>query len=187
MKGIIFNLLEHAVIKAHGPKTWKALVTQTGLARPYAAAGNYPDSEMIQFVGAAAHLLNTSVADVLRWFGREAISHLSTRYSHFFAPHKSTSTFMLTINDAIHADVRKIYPDADLPTFDFLESTPNRVVLAYRSARRLCALAEGFIAGAASHFGEDATIVHPTCMLRGDDRCVLECTFEPRRGGERGA
>ena len=53
------------------------------------------------------------------------------------------------------------------------------VTIGYTSARRLCALAEGFIAGAARHFGEQVEIDHPVCMLEDADHCVIACRFGP--------
>ena len=47
----------------------------------------------------------------------------------------------------------------------------------YRSARRLCALAEGFVTGTADYFGEQVLIQQPRCMLHGEERCALVCTF----------
>lgn len=53
------------------------------------------------------------------------------------------------------------------------------LVLTYRSDRRLCALAEGFLLGAAPHFGEQAHLTHLRCMHEDDDRCVIRCRFTP--------
>ena len=102
---------------------------------------------------------------------------LAERYPHFFTPHADARSFVLTLNDIIHPEVRKLYPGADVPVFDFQDVGPNTIVITYRSARRLCGLALGFIDGTAVHFGEKVDIEHPVCLLRGDDRCVLECTF----------
>jgi predicted hydrocarbon binding protein len=49
--------------------------------------------------------------------------------------------------------------------------------MGYQSTRRLCALAEGFILGAADHYGETVAIEQPRCMHRGDERCALVCSF----------
>ena len=60
-----------------------------------------------------------------------------------------------------------------------LESGPDAdLVLGYRSARRLCALAEGFVTGDGRLFGERVRILQPRCMLDGEERCALVCTFE---------
>ncbi len=99
--------------------------------------------------------------------------------------HDSTRSLLYALNDIIHPEVRKLYPGAEVPIFD-LEPVPGQepsdrvATLGYRSARRLCALAEGFVEGVADHFGEQATIEQPSCMLRGGERCALVCTFAPR-------
>jgi predicted hydrocarbon binding protein len=61
--------------------------------------------------------------------------------------------------------------------FDFDTSSPDVLVMTYYSKRQLCALAEGFIEGAATHFRESVQIAHPRCMHRGDSDCRLELTF----------
>jgi len=38
-------------------------------------------------------------------------------------------------------------------------------------------LAEGFVTGAAAHYGQQVAITQPECMLRGDERCRLHCEF----------
>jgi predicted hydrocarbon binding protein len=50
----------------------------------------------------------------------------------------------------------------------------DALILGYRSARRLCALAEGFIEAAAEHYGERAVVEQTTCMQRGDARCAFK-------------
>ena len=43
----------------------------------------------------------------------------AVRYPQFFEPHDCTRSFVLTLNDIIHPEVRKLYPGADVPEFDF--------------------------------------------------------------------
>ncbi len=83
----------------------------------------------------------------------------------------------ITLNDIIHPEVRKLYPDADVPEFEFSGRDDSTLTIGYRSRRRLCELAEGFIEGAADHFGESVALEQPRCMLRGDDDCVISCRF----------
>jgi len=54
----------------------------------------------------------------------------------------------------IHVEVRKLYPDAELPTFTCDTSTPGRLTMLYRSSRPFADLAEGLIAGCIAHFCE---------------------------------
>jgi heme-NO-binding protein len=121
----------------------------------------------------------------VRWFGRAAIPLLAERYPEFFEGHRTTSTFLLTLNDIIHTEVRKLFVGADVPHFDLRAPAAEVVSLGYASSRRLCSLAEGFIEGVAAHFGEKVAIEQTTCMKRGDEGCLLLCSFADAGSGAR--
>lgn len=127
-------------------------------------------------VDAASARLDTGPDEVVRWFGREALPLLAASYPAFFTPHTSTRPFLLTLNDVIHPEVRKLYPGADVPVFDFSVSPADELVIGYASGRRLCSLAEGFIEAAAAHFGEVAAIHQPSCMKHGAPKCQIVVT-----------
>jgi len=75
--------------------------------------------------------------------------------------------------------VCKLYPDAQVPDFPFDDSHADVLRIWYRSPRKLCALAEGFIIGTAAHFGERAALEQTECMHRGAGRCLIECRLTP--------
>ncbi len=185
MKGIIFNLLEGVVVEDQGDDAWDDVLDDAGLHGAYTSVGSYPDGELLCLLGQVHGLTNNDSAAKLTWFGRRSMPMLADRYPVFFEGHRTTVEFLSTLNDIIHTEVRKLYPDADVPTFDFSNAMSDPVTgrtglsLGYQSARKLCALAEGFIEGAAAQFGESVTIVQPECMLHGDSRCLLECSFTP--------
>jgi hypothetical protein len=176
MKGVVFNLLEQLVARDHGEDTWDSLLDASGLDGVYPSLGSYPDEEFRTLVIAAADTLGTSQDDVIVWLGRSAIPLFADRYPQLFEPHDSTRSFVLTLNDIIHPEVRKLYPGADVPEFDF-DAREGTLLMGYRSPRKLCSLAEGLLLGAGDHFGERLTIAQPSCMKRGDDHCVLEIEF----------
>ncbi len=173
MKGIVFDLLEHVVVREHGDDAWDDLLEGAGLVGAYTSLGSYPDDDLRRLVEQATTRLNLSTQDVVRWFGREALPALAASYPAFFPGHPDTRSFLLTLNDIIHPEVRKLYPGADVPEFAFSETPDGDLVMGYDSHRRMCAFAEGLIQGAAAHFGEPVTIDQPTCMLRGDPSCDL--------------
>ena len=177
MKGIIFNLAEDVIAERFGEDIWDQLLDTAGVDGAYTALGNYPDQELAALVAAGAAHLGVPETVVLRQLGEGAFPRLAASYPVFVERHHDTRSFLVTLNDVIHAEVRKLYPDAQVPDFGFDESSPDVLALSYRSPRRLCALAEGFIAGAAAHFGEQVHIEQPRCMLTGDDHCVLRCSF----------
>lgn len=177
MKGVVFNLLEEIVSEEYGEDTWDGFLEAAGVEGAYTSLGGYPDSELVSLVGAAASTLETPPDAVIRWFGRRALPLLAQRYPGFFAPHSSTRPFVLTLNDIIHPEVRKLYPGADVPVFDYDVASDDVLVMGYQSSRKLCAFAEGLIEGAADHYGEVAEITQPTCMNRGDAKCILHISF----------
>ena len=171
MKGIVFNLLEECVSREHGEETWDALLDEADLNGAYTSLGSYDDADLLKLVAAASTSLGVDDQEVVRWFGRSALPLLADRYPDFFQQHGSTRPFLLTLNEIIHPEVRKIYPGADVPTFDFNASSDDELVMGYRSQRRLCAFGEGLIEGAAAHYGERVEIRQPVCMRQGGDRC----------------
>ncbi len=175
MKGLIFNLLESAVVQAHGEDTWDQLLDRAGLEGAWTSVGSYPHQDLLAVVGAAAALWDWSRDDVIRWFGRAAIPPLAAAYPAFFTSHASTFPFLRTLNDVHHLEVLKVYPDADLPVFAF---DPRRedgtLIMRYSSARALCTFGEGLIHGAGDYFGEALTVAQPQCVHRGDETCVLQ-------------
>ncbi|WP_044873058.1 heme NO-binding domain-containing protein [Pseudomonas sp. LFM046] len=181
MKGIVFNLLEEVVIRHQGEDAWDALLEGAGLDGAYTSLGSYPDEHMYRLVGAASEALGMPPFDVLRWFGREAMPSLALRYPAYFSTHDSTRSFVLSVNSIIHPEVRKIYPGADVPTFGFRDEPDGSLHMTYRSPRRLCALAQGFIEGAAIHFNETLDFEHLDCMHRGDPECRCRITFHDKR------
>ena len=177
MKGIVFNLLQEAVSAEYGEETWDTLLDKAELDGVYTALGTYPDEQAFKLVGVASAALNVPPEAVLRWFGKSAIPLLAKSYPDFFDTHADTRSFLLTLNDIIHPEVRKLYPGADVPTFEFDEARNGSLGIGYRSARKMCSFAEGLIDGAAVHYAESVSIAQSECMNRGDERCMIVCTF----------
>ena len=186
MKGIVFNLLADLVRRDFGDDAWDDLLDAARASGSYTSLGTYEDEELIRLVAAAATALDRTPSDILRWYGRGAMPMLAQKYPHFFAAPASTRPFLLTLNHIIHPEVRKLYPGAGVPEFAYPDASGDALVMEYRSARQLCMLAEGFISGAADHFGETVTIEQPECMHRGDARCLVRLTFVPRSAPDAG-
>jgi len=181
MKGIIFNLLEEVVCQQVGDDAWDGILQGAGAEGAYTSLGNYPDEEFANLLGYLARHCGKTDREILKWFGQHSMPFLAQRYPEFFSAHHGMRSFLLSLNDVIHAEVRKLYPGAEVPVFGF--ETPHgadahdTLIIHYRSKRRLCQLAEGFIAGAAGHFREQVVVTQSSCMLDGAGECVLVCRF----------
>jgi hypothetical protein len=174
MKGVVFNLLEEAVTKEYGTEVWEDLIDDAEVSGAYTSLGNYSDEDMMSLVATAAAKLGISPSEVLRWFGNKAMPMLQERYPSLFEGHKSSRTFILSVNSIIHPQVRKLYAGASCPFFHFKEGADGTLMMRYESSRKLCDLAHGFMEGAATIYGEKVAVEHHTCMNHGDGDCQVE-------------
>ncbi len=177
MKGVVFNLLEQIVTRDYGEDAWDELLDSAGLEGAYTSLGSYGDADLAKLVDAASDALAISPDEIVRWLGRNALPLFAVSHPQLFENHVSARTFVLTLNDIIHPEVRKLYPGADVPVFDFETTATGELVMGYRSPRKMCTFAEGLLEGAGEHFGEQLVIEQPRCMKRGDERCVIEIGF----------
>lgn len=180
MKGIIFNLAEEVVRAEYGEDTWDDLLDAAELDGAYSSLGSYDDSDLTKLVCAASEALQMSPDAIVCWLGRKALPMMAAAYPHFFTAHTHTRSFVLALNEIIHPEVRKLYPGADVPVFDFDTSSEEVLVVGYHSHRKMCAFAQGLVEGAAEHYGEDVVFEQPLCMHRGDAQCTFHIRFRKR-------
>ena len=184
MKGIVFNLLEEVVTTHGGELAWDLIIDQARVDGAYTSLGNYPDEEFGRLMTTLAEYRHATPRATLRWFGHQSMPFLAERYPEFFTGYRGLRPFLLSLNDVIHAEVRKLYPGAEVPVFGFdvpaSTDAGEVLVIHYRSKRRLCPLAEGFICGAADYYQQAVTVSQRSCMLDGADECVLVCDIGRR-------
>ena len=177
MKGVIFNVVQEVVEDAFGIEFWDDAVDRAGIDGSFTSLGSYDDADMIALVGAIAELGGVSRNDVLVLAGRNGFGGLASRHAELLAGLSGWRDVLDRLDGIIHPEVRKIYPDADVPSFDAnrLDSQGSDVVLLeYASKRHLCGLAEGLVLGLGDWFESDLSVAHLSCVHRGDDKCHME-------------
>lgn len=70
--------------------------------------------------------------------------------------------FLPQVDGYVHLEVRKLYPDAELPSFSCTTPEPGTMVMTYRSKTNLPDLAEGLILGCIDHFGDSVSVKRGT-------------------------
>ncbi len=110
-----------------------------------------------------------AVPDLLRAFGKHLFGRFVKGYPAFFAGIDDAFLFLSGIEQIIHAEVRKLYPDAELPRFDIEHHDAQRLVLIYDSRRHFEDLAEGLMQGCVAHFGGNIAITREV-LGDGDQR-----------------
>ena len=174
MKGVVFNLLEDVVSEEAGEAAWERAIAEAEVDGVYTSLGTYSHEELVRLATSLASQLGWSVDETVTWFGRKALPKLAASYPQLFAPYPSTLPFLKTLNDIIHPEVRKLYPGADVPVFDYRLVEPDRMLMGYTSVRGLCTFGQGLIEGAAEHYSEQLEVAQPSCQKRGDSECVFE-------------
>jgi hypothetical protein len=173
VKGVIFNLVESVVRSERGDDAWDDVIDESGVSGAYTALGSYPDSDLVDIAQTVARQVGTDTSSVVRHVGHEGLELLARRYPEFFTPHEDVRSFLLTLNDIIQPEVRRLYPGALVPEFEYRMDQPGVLELVYRSERGRCDLAEGLVLGAGRHYGQRIGISQPVCVHLGDDHCVL--------------
>ncbi|MCV6589801.1 MAG: heme NO-binding domain-containing protein [Marinobacterium sp.] len=181
MKGIVFNILEQMVIEKAGLAAWDQLLQDVQPASQgiYTAGGNYPDEEVVQLASRASEMLDIPLNTLVTAFGSYLFSNLVKKHPVFVEQQPDFFSFLKSVHDVIHVEVRKLYEEPSLPHFRYTQLNTQQLRLEYRSPRKLCMLAEGLIAGAAEYYAVRYQLEHPVCMHKGADHCEFLITLEP--------
>ena len=159
MQGIVFPECLDMVAERFTPEmTDRMLTAAVPSDDVYTAVGTYDYHEVIQLVGQLSALTRLPVPKLLHTFGVHLFGRFVMTYPTLFSGVTSAFSFLERIEDHIHVEVRKLYPNAELPMFVCDTSTPNRLTILYRSSRPFADLAEGLIAGCIAHFGESIVV-----------------------------
>lgn len=177
MKGVVFNILNEMIEEKLGLEAWDTLLQATGEDGLYVATESYHDDRLLSLLGATSEHTNIDVDSLVFSFGEYMLPYFAAHYPRFFENQFSLKTFLLTVDDVIHGEVRKLFPNANLPSFEYEELGDQHLTMLYSSPRKLCRLAEGLISGSAKHFHQEYTLDHQSCMHQGHARCRLELTF----------
>jgi hypothetical protein len=160
MKGIVFSEFSEMVEEVFSPEILDQIIEQADLPSQgaYTAVGTYDHAEIFSLVQHLSVATDTPADVLVKAFGRHLAGRFSTLYPGFFDGVDGTFEFLETIENHVHAEVRKLYPDAELPAFDTC-SEGERLTLLYQSRRPFADLAEGLILGCSEYFGETVEIV----------------------------
>jgi hypothetical protein len=159
MKGMVFTEFLEMVEDRWSPDLADDLVEQTPLASGgrYTAVGTYDHTELVSMVRGLSERIGVPVPDLVQAFGRHLFGRFVVSHPAFFVGVTGALDFLERIEDVIHVEVLKLYPDATLPRFDVARSV-DRLVLVYRSSRHFEDLAHGLILGCLDHYGEAARV-----------------------------
>lgn len=179
MMGVIFTTFSDMVIERHGMDYWNRMLdrVQPPTGGAYTTAAEYADNELMSLVMDLSLQTDTDARTLIRVFGEYLFDHLMAYCPVNTDDNPTLLAFLESINTRVHDEVKRIHPSAYVPHFDVV-SQGQQLLLNYQSERRLCALCEGLIQGAARHFGQSINLSHPQCMHDGHSHCQFIITLD---------
>lgn len=169
MKGIVFTEFLELIEQRFGLEIADRVLESTPLASGgiYTAVGSYPHEELVAMAQCLAAATGEAPADLLRTFGAHLFGRFAALYPAFFQGVDDGLEFLCRVEDHIHVEVRKLYPDAELPGFEY-QHEDGRTTILYRSRRHFGDLAEGLIRACLEHFATPCHIERTDLEHRDD-------------------
>ncbi|MBW2998795.1 heme NO-binding domain-containing protein [Candidatus Woesearchaeota archaeon] len=160
MKGIVFTEFLDLVEDKFGLEMVDKILGQSTLESDgvYTSIGTYSFSEMLQLLTNLSTNTGIPTDDLLLVYGEHFFSVLSDNYQDLIAKYKDPIELLSSIENHIHVEVRKIYPDAELPTFDVVEKNNDSLTMIYHSSRAMHHFGLGLMNKTFEHFNTKATI-----------------------------
>ena len=161
MKGIVFTEFLDLVEEKFGLEMVDAVISQSKLESKgvYTSIGTYSFSELLQLLQNLQTKTGISIDNLLLIYGEHFFSVIETNYKDLLSSYNDPIEMLASIENHIHVEVRKIYTDAELPTFIIKEKTKKTLILIYKSSRSMHHFGLGLMNKTFEHFNSKATIV----------------------------
>jgi hypothetical protein len=181
MKGIIFVELVAMAEDAFGEDVVDRVIAAAELPSggAYTRVGNYPCEELMALIRGFSAQGGIPGSDLQRLFGHWMMQSFGRHYPQFFEGRDGSIDMLEAIEGEIHVEVRKLYPDADLPSFDTIRHGPKSLDLTYRSPRPLADFCHGLIEACTERFGETASISRTDLGGEGQTVAAFRIRTEP--------
>lgn len=156
MKGIVFTEFLEMVETEFGMDMVNGLLESTQLESGgvYSAVGTYHHKEMVSLVVELSNRSGMELPDLLKAFGKYLFNTFKTSYAPMFESSTDGFDFLERVDQEIHVEVLKLYPDAELPSFRTERLSDKVLQMDYRSDRSMGAVAHGLIEACGEHYNE---------------------------------
>ncbi|QDT61928.1 Heme NO binding protein [Stieleria bergensis] len=184
MKGVVFVELIDMVQEQMGLEVLETVLASVDSPSDgaYTAVGTYADQELYDIVAALSKETSLGANQLLYAFGKHLFARLSDRYPAQVGSVSNCFELLTSLEQVIHPNVKKLYPEATLPSFETTQHPDGSLEMRYKSPRGLPDLAEGLMQGCADWFNEPITIEREVVDANGN-----EVIFRLRRGEDNGA
>lgn len=160
MKGIVFTELIDMVEATFGVDMMDDVLDDCELESggAYTAVGTYDHTELLEIVSVLSKHSNIPVKELVFKYGHHLFSRFHELMPVFFEKPNDAFEFLESVHDYIHVEVKKLYPDASLPSFETEKSGDNALVMTYRSQCPFADFAHGLMQGCVDFYKENIVI-----------------------------
>lgn len=160
MKGIVFTEFFDMVESVFDIDMVDNIIDDCHLSTngAYTSVGTYPHTELLQLVDALSNYADTPIKDLVFKYGHHLFARFHTLMPAFFENPKNAFEFLESVHDTVHVEVKKLYPDAQLPNFTTSREGKNTLKMIYESQCPFADFAHGLMVGCVDHYGENIDI-----------------------------
>jgi hypothetical protein len=160
MKGVVFTEFLEMVENKFSYDMVDTIISRANLPHNgiYVAGGTYPHTEMISLVTVLSQETKIEVKTLLETYGKHLFGLLIKTHPQLAVGKANPLDFIESVDDYIHIEVRKLYPDAELPKFTVISREENVLVMDYLSSRHMEDFGVGLIQGCAVFYNKPLQI-----------------------------
>ena len=160
MKGIILSEFVEFIEQDLGEDVAQSIIDNSGVKSEgaYSRIGLYDYQELIQLLTQAVAETNSEANSLLERFSDHLFMVFKRDYSLFFDGVENAAEMLKQIDNHIHVEVQKLYPDAELPSFSYTQNGAI-LTLSYQSPRPLALVAHSLVGACIKFFGNNETLI----------------------------
>lgn len=161
MKGIVFSSFLEFTEQQLGEDFVDEMIEGSNLSTKgaYTNVGTYPVSELIEMIGFILERHDLDPVQLYKEFGRHTFKYLTNNYQYMVKDFSNSFDCIYHVDQTIHKNVLKLYPDAELPNMNAKILNDDRQLhLEYQSTRPFMHVAHGLLIGCIDYFGENISV-----------------------------
>ena len=133
----------------------------------YTSVGTYDHKEMYSLIRELHKKTDMPVPQLMHAYGFYLFATLANAYQPMLSGIDNAFDMLRSVDKYIHVEVRKLYPDAELPHFEVNDIGSGKLEMIYTSERKMSDVAAGLIEGCLMHYKEKATVTKEMIIADG--------------------
>ncbi|MDG2035876.1 MAG: heme NO-binding domain-containing protein, partial [Pseudomonadales bacterium] len=114
--------------------------------------------EILSLVGRLQKLTGTPAAELLETYGKYLFPKLASQMTAMSLKFNGAIDLLCSLESIIHKEVLKLYPDAELPSFNIKKINAKEILMEYLSCRPFAHLAKGLIDGCGDYYQQTLSV-----------------------------